>query len=85
MSAGATRFVNAVRRLAGRGDRAEVGTVEGYSGGNRYRVLVRGTIYDDVPAAGDVEVSVGQSVAVLVSESLGRPVAVLGALRRGGE
>ena len=78
-----SRLYSAIKRLAQRGDRAAIGTVIGYAGGGRYRVLVAGNEYE-VVAAGDAQAMNGQSVALLVRGETRQPIAMLGAIRQAG-
>ncbi len=78
-----SRLYAAIKGLAQSGDRAAIGTVAGYLGGGRYLVAVAGSEYE-VPAAGEAQAMDGQSVALVVSGATGRPIAMLGPVRRAG-
>ncbi len=76
-----SRLFVAIKKLAPEPDRAAIGRVTALRGPGRYLVQV-GMNEHEVPAAGDASASVGQAVAVIISGRLGRPIAMLGAVRQ---
>jgi len=72
-----SRLYRAIKRLAGKGDRAAVGQVTAYLGAGRYRVSVAGASYE-VEAVGDAQARVGDNVGVMMSGETGRPTMMLG-------
>jgi hypothetical protein len=73
-----SRLYRAIKRLAGHGDRAAIGTVVSLAGPGRYRVQVGGQTHEDVPAIGGACAFDAQAVAVLMSGETGRPIGMLG-------
>jgi len=73
-----SRLYRALVRMRRQGDRAAIGTVQGLPTNGCYKVLIAGTLYEGVPAAGGASAFDDQSVAVLVSGETGRPIAMLG-------
>lgn len=72
-----SRLYRAIKALAGKGDRAAIGTVQRLAGPGRYMVLVAGTEYE-VPAVGGASAFDGQAVACLMSGETGKPLGMLG-------
>ena len=67
---------NAIKRMAGRGDRAALAVVAGYSAG-RYTITYGGTTYT-VPAVEPAQARDGAVVAVLIDGRTHEPIAMLG-------
>ncbi len=72
-----SRLYQAIKKLAEKGDRAEIGTVIGLARPGCYRVLLGGTEYE-VPAIGGAAAYDGQAVACLMSGETGKPLGMLG-------
>lgn len=75
-----SRLYQAIKALAGQGDRAAIGTIIGLAGPGHYRVEIGGQIFEEVAAIGGASAFDGQSVACLMSGETGKPLGMLGAV-----
>jgi hypothetical protein len=72
-----SRLYQAIKALAGKGDRAVIGSCSGLVNAGTYGVTLAGASYE-LPAIGGASAGPGQAVAVLISGETGKPIGMLG-------